>query len=266
MTKLSDKILAEIEKEHIVPTPRWHFLVKNYVFWGLFVISLVLGSLAFSVIMEMRSSGDWDLLGHVQGGLLASAVMMLPYFWFIFLCTFALIAYYNWHHTRKGYLLKRRWIFLGSIASSLFLGSFFYAFGWGSKVDQLMAESLPIYDSSKHKAREQLWLQPEKGLLMGEIVEVSQAGDTVVVQDSNGRTWVVENVGGCQKKPLEVQKKGKTIKIVGKKSGEKSFEAQEIRKCGDCDDDEDDKKWAEAKGETKREFPDDKREDGDDEK
>lgn len=241
MTKLSDKILAEIEKEHIVPIPRWHFLVKNYVFWGLFGVSVVLGSLAFSVIADMKDSGDWDLLGHVQGNLLASAVMMLPYFWFLFLLAFALIAYYNWHHTRKGYLFKRRWIFLGSIASSLFLGGFFYAFGFGGKVDRLMANSLPLYGDSKYKAREELWLQPEKGLLMGRIVEVSQTGETVVVEDNKGRTWVVENVSGCQKKPKETEARGNTIKVVGKKSGDKSFQAQEIRKCGDCDDREEKK-------------------------
>ena len=242
MTKLSEQILVEIEKEHIVPTPRWHFLLKNYVFWGLFAVSVLLGSLAFSVIVHIKDNGDWDLLSHAQGNLFVSAVMFLPYFWFVFLLTFASIAYYNWHHTRRGYLIKRRWIFLGSVASSIFLGGVFYAFGFGAKVDQLMAKSLPLYDNSKHEARKQLWQQPEHGMLMGEIVEIDENKDTIQIKDEQGNAWTIDNAKGStkDKQNQNKKKKGNVVKVVGEIKNGKEFVAKEIRKCDDCDHDEDD--------------------------
>lgn len=241
MTQLSEKILAEIEKEHIAPVPRWHFLVRNCVFWTLFAISIFLGSLAVSVMVEIYKIGDWDLLDHLQGNLFASAVMSLPYFWILFLFLFALIAFYNWKHTKKGYLLKRRWIFVGSVAGSIFLGSFMNVLGWGKEVDSLMIQAMPIYDRSKHAARNELWQQPEKGLIMGKIIEVAENGETLKLRDEKGRIWEIKNVLNCRKTSMEIEKEGKVIKVMGKKTGEKLFEANEIRKCGDCFDDEDKK-------------------------
>lgn len=237
MTKFSENIVGRIKSEHIVPVPRWHFLLKSYVFWGLLAISVFLGSISFSVIAHLASVGDFDLFGHLQGNFAVSAMMMLPYFWFLSVAIFGLVAYYNWKHTRLGYRFKRRWIFFAGIGCSVFFGSIMYAFGMGNAIDLMMIRSMPFYDQSKHKARAELWLQPESGLIMGRVVGFDGANSQVIIEDEQGRDWSIDEKAITQKIESTI-KKGKIVKVIGKKDGESGFIAKEIRKCGDCYDDE----------------------------
>ena len=69
MTKksISKKILQKIRKEQIKPKPKWEFLLKNYVFWGAFILSIIVGGLASSVAIFRLVNNDWDImhkLGH----------------------------------------------------------------------------------------------------------------------------------------------------------------------------------------------------------
>lgn len=237
MTKLSEKILAEIEKERIAPIPRWHFLVKNYVFWTLFAIAVILGSLSFSVIVDLSGCNDLDLISHREGNIFLKTVMLLPYFWILSLGIFALIAFINWKHTRKGYCLRRRWIFLASIMLSIFLGSAFYALGWGRVIDEMMAETIPSYDFSKHNARSAIWQQPETGFLMGKIVEIDDEQRELMIRDEKDNLWNIDEEA-ARWVAKDFKEKGKVIKIIGSKTGEREFRAKEIRHCRDCRDDD----------------------------
>ena len=237
MTKFSESIVGKIKQEHIAPVPRWHFLLKSYVFWGLLGVSLLLGSLSFSVIAHLIEFGDFDVFKYLQGSVIISTVMLLPYFWFFSLVIFALVAYYNWKHTKLGYRFKRRWIFVASIGLSMFLGSILYAFGMGNEIDRVMAKAMPFYDQSKHKARNELWLQPENGLIMGKVINIDSIDNQMVIKDEQGRDWNIDEKAVPIKAEATI-KKGKIVKIIGKKSGENEFTAKEIRKCGDCQDDE----------------------------
>ncbi|KKQ53170.1 MAG: hypothetical protein US70_C0005G0004 [Parcubacteria group bacterium GW2011_GWD2_38_11] len=238
MTKFSESIIGKIKCEHIAPVPRWHFLLKDSAFWTFSVFSVILGSLSFSVVMHIINSGDLDIVNHLQGNLLTSAVMLLPYFWLLFLGLFAIVAYFNWKSTKNGYRYKRRWIVFGSVALSVFFGSVFFALGMAKKLDNLMTLTIPLYNESKHNALNELWLQPEKGLLAGKIIEIDENEEKLIVRDENGKDWTVtDNATGWEDSSLE--KKGKIVKVIGRKCGDSSFEATEVRKCNNCQDDED---------------------------
>jgi hypothetical protein len=237
MTKFSEEILGKIKHDHIAPVPRWHFLLKSSVFWGILAISILLGSLSFSVIMHIIDIGDLYVFNKMHGNFLTSTIMLLPYFWVISVTAFSLLAYYNWKHTKLGYRFKRRWIVSGSVVISVFMGSIFYALGMGNKIDTLMSDALPIYDNSKHDARAEIWMQPDNGLLVGKVISVDDAANNVVIEDASGQDWSV-NDKDLGKQIDKSFKKGKIIKIVGKKNGDHGFVANEIRKCGDCQHDE----------------------------
>ncbi|KKP97916.1 MAG: hypothetical protein US25_C0001G0009 [Candidatus Moranbacteria bacterium GW2011_GWE1_36_7] len=246
MTKFSENIIGKIKNDCISPVPKWHFLLKNYAFWVMLVVSVILGSLSFSVIVHIANSGDIDLLDHMHGSLISSAVMMLPYFWLLSVAVFMLVAYCNWKHTKMGYRFKRRWIVLGSFLGSIFLGSIFYAIGMAKEVDGLMTTTIPIYNQSKHDALRELWFQPEKGLLVGKIIEIDEVEEKLVLRDESGKKWIVDDRAvGWENDELE--KRGKIIKVIGLQTGEAYFEAKEIRRCNNCQDDEDedfdDEKW-----------------------
>lgn len=240
MTKFSEVIIGKIKCDHIAPVPRWHFLLRGYVFWALFVSSVLLGSLSFGVIVHIVNSGDFDIVNHLQGNLVTSAVMMLPYFWLLFLVVFAGVAYANWKCTKLGYRFRRRWIVLGSVVLSMFLGSIFYALGMAKEVDDLMTKNLSIYDQTKHDARRELWFQPENGFLTGKIIGIDEVNEKLLVVDETGKNWVIDDDGvAWENTQLEI--KGKIVKVIGERSGERDFRAKEIRRCGNCQDDEDEK-------------------------
>jgi hypothetical protein len=237
MTKLSESIIGKIKCEHIAPVPRWHFLFKGYAFWTFFTLSMILGSLSFSVIVHILNSGDLDIFNHLQGNIVTSAVMLLPYFWLLFLILFAVIAYINWKCTKQGYRFRRRWIVLGSVGLSMLFGSIFYALGMARETDILMARALPLYDKSKHDARMELWLQPENGLLVGKVTEVDEENNKLTIKDDGGKKWEIYDEQNFSEKRFI--KKGKVVKVIGKKKSESEFSAREIRRCNDCQDDED---------------------------
>jgi hypothetical protein len=252
MTKLSESIIGRIKNERIAPVPRWHFLFKSYAFWALFGFSMILGSLSFSVIMHIANSGDLGMLAHLQGNLLTSVFMLLPYFWLFSLAVFAFVAYFNVRFTKQGYRFRRRWIMLGSVGLSVFFGSIFYALGLGNQIDSAMAKTVPFYDVSKHKARTELWLQPEIGLIMGKVIKFDDVSKQLTIQDELGKNWEVEeNV--IKAKISEPIVEGKIIKIIGKKRGTNTFIADEIRRCSDCQDDEDSDSEDDGKSDTKEE-------------
>ncbi|EKE20002.1 MAG: hypothetical protein ACD_8C00067G0008 [uncultured bacterium] len=238
MTKFSEEIIGKIKCEHIAPVPRWCFLARGYALWVLFAISVILGSLSFAVIVHIANSGDWDVFNHLGGNWITSTVMLLPYFWLVFLGIFALVAYLNWKHTKYGYRFRRRWIVLGSVGMSVFLGNVFYAFGMAQEIDKLMTKSLPFYDESKHKARRELWLKPENGFLGGKIISVDEITEELIVEDENGDRWNVDDNNVIWENE-KLEQKGKIIKVIGEKDGERKFVAKEIRRCGDCQADED---------------------------
>jgi hypothetical protein len=241
MTKLSESIVGKIKQERIAPVPRWHFLFKSYIFWSLLGISILLGSLSFSVIAHIINNGDIDLFTHLQGNFVVSTVILLPFLWFFSLIIFAIVAYYNWKHTKLGYKFKRRWMLGSSIVLSMSLGSVLYAFGMGNALDRVMVKAMPFYDVSKHKAREELWLKPESGLIMGKVLNIDSINNQFVIQDVQGVDWKIDEKA-ISVQTVDAIKTGKIVKIIGKKDGANKFIANEIRSCGDCQDDEDQEK------------------------
>lgn len=238
MTSLSQEIIGKIKHDHIAPVPRWHFLLKSYAYWLFLGMSIILGSLSFSVIVHILRTGDLGMLKHLQGNIFTSSVMLLPYFWFFSLCVCELVAYYNWKHTRGGYRFRRRWIMFSSVAASVLFGSGLYAMGMGEAIDETMARSIPFYDQSKHSARRQIWMQPERGLLVGKIIQVGPQEGVILIEDEGGNSWMVKKSVTPLPPPVGI-KKGKVVKIVGSKEKDYVFSAKEIRRCGDCRRDED---------------------------
>ncbi|EKE25420.1 MAG: hypothetical protein ACD_5C00167G0002 [uncultured bacterium] len=237
MTKLSEDIIGKIKCDRITPVPKWHFLLKGYSLWVLFSTSVILGSLSFSVIMHIIKSGDLYIVNHLQGGWILSAVMLLPVFWLISLLFFAILAFINWKCTKRGYCTRRRWLVLGSVVISIFFGGIFYLFGLGKKTDNAMSKALPFYDEYKHKARRDLWQHPEKGFLTGKIIDIDEETEKLLVRDEDGKEWIV-NDRDIKWENTQLEERGKIIKVMGTRNGPAEFEAVEIRRCNNCQDDE----------------------------
>jgi hypothetical protein len=223
--KISEIIFKKIKESHIKPRPKWEFLLKDCTIWTLFGISLIVGSLAFSVILYMFANNDWNLYQYVTGNFMGFLFVTLPYFWLIILAVFIVLAYYNLRHTKRGYLLSLGKMFLFSLLSSFLLGSLLYSAGLGKSINNIFSERVPFYEEFLGY-RTFVWHNPPEGLLVGKVTEKVDSQKFYLI-DLEGDEWCVECLYdlGC---PYFDDEKNEIIKIIGN-LGEECFQAEIIK-------------------------------------
>ncbi len=228
MSKVSNQVLNIIKDNRIKPKPRWYFLTKNYLIWSLFSLSVILGSISFSMVLFITRQLDWDIYRYVGESWLKTVFISLPYFWVIFLLIFLGVAYYNFIHTRRGYRFKIFSILLSSLIISIILGSLFYARGFSESLENIFREKIPYYNKMVYTWERQ-WMQPERGLITGTIQEIDLSRQTdFVLIDLNNNLWKIEAANALWKGKLAPYP-GLKLKIIGQIKDTNIFEAKEIR-------------------------------------
>jgi len=229
MNKLCDKVLCKIKEEKIAPKPRWHFLLKDYFTWIMFVISIIIGALAFCTMLYVFSNNDWDLYKYLHTSVIGHIMLSIPYIWILFLILFLALAFYNYKHTKDGYRHQAYMIMLLSIAGSALLGTFLHTLGMGEAIEDLAANAVPYYEKiTCCSHRKDIWNQPAIGLLGGEIVRIIDSRD-FELKDFNGAIWQVqEDEDTLEFEPLKI-KAGEEVKMIGEEKKENFFWAREVR-------------------------------------
>lgn len=226
MDKLTGSIISKIKKEKISPAPKWMFLAKNYSIWTLFVLAVIIGGLAFAVILFLLTDNDWDIYKHLDKSFGEYLLLSFPYFWIIFLGLFSTAAFYNYKHTKKGYRRDPHLIIGANILISVIIGTVFFYAGLGSKIENVFADNIPYYrNHAQYKL--DVWNNPEKGLLAGVITEAGNK-DSFVLKDFEGEKWEIQASSAFWGGRVIFQK-GERIKIIGKKKSDDIFSAQQIR-------------------------------------
>ncbi len=223
--KFEQSLLNEIKTKKIIPKPKWHFLLKDYVVWAAGLVSVIVGGLAFSVIIYLLRYNDWDIYGQVSGNILGFILITLPYFWLILLIIFIFIIFYNVKHTKKGYRYSMPVIIVGSIVVSIILGGLFYGVGLGRAIDDILGERVGFYPKIFNQQID-FWSRPEEGRLTGLIVD-RPALDTLTLFDLEQREWEVKikDIGFGETMEMPI---GGAIRIMGKQLSEKVFMAERI--------------------------------------
>ena len=191
MQDLSQKVIETIKDKHLKPKPKWQFLLKDSVFWGVGILAILIGGLSFAVIIYMFVNSDWDVYSQLSNNFLSFFLLVLPYFWLIILGIFILIAYYNLKHTKKGYKFSLKSISLFVLAISIILGIFWYNIGLGQAIDNALSNRIPVYRQyiNRMQQRADMWQQPDKGLLVGIVTELEIEGSILKIKDPQGKEW-----------------------------------------------------------------------------
>jgi hypothetical protein len=226
---ICQETFEKIKASHIKPKPRWEFLLKNYIFWSMFILSLIIGALAVSVIIFMAQNDDWDLYEKLSGGLLNFVFATLPYFWLIVMIAFIAIADYYFHHTRTGYRYNLLLIIVISIGSSAMLGAIAHSVGLGKIIVDTMSVKIPIYENLNFN-RAKMWIQPENGLLAGTIINLLN-DENFGLDDFTSHSWIIfaHNAKLKDRAKIEI---GENIKLIGELLDDGGFRAIEIRPWG----------------------------------
>ena len=224
MDHLSKNIVDKIKKEKIIPVPKWHFLLKNYVVWVLFLISSMIGGIAFGIILLQLSDIDWTIIDRINSGPQELIITIIPYFWIVILIVFIGIAYHNFRHTSKGYK-SGTFIILGiSILVSVIAGSIVFASGISRRIENFR-ENTPFVREI-HAPHMKLWMQENKGLMAGIIEKLDR--DKILLRSLKDRPWNIDirNAKLINIPQLKLKQK---IEIIGEKIDNTHFKAHEIR-------------------------------------
>ena len=224
----SDKILEKIKKEELKPIPKKYFLIKNGFLWGLFILGVIIGALAFSVVLFSIQQTDFELAVHMSHSKLEMLLGLLPFIWIFFLVGFLVLAIIGIRNSRRGYKFTIGKMVGISTALSILLGTAFFIGGGAKKLEKAFAVNVSIYESIDEK-KMKMWTMPEEGYLSG-IIE-SVGGDTLILLDFNNKKWVVP-ISSAIIPHAEVMEKGEKVKLVGKKNATTVFFAEEILPWG----------------------------------
>ena len=224
--KKSQKLLNEITAKQIKPSPRWHFVLQNYIFWSMFLIFIILGSVAFSIILYAATESDFDLLSS-SGSKIEFLFSILPLLWILFLAIFFLISVFGIRHTKTGYRYPLLKILSANVLLSILLGILFFYTGGAEKIEQIFAENVPVYKSFEER-RISRWSNPESGFLAGVILE-NKNNEIILIEDFNGEQWEI-NIQNTIIRPRASLGLGGKIKIIGEVLEKDVFVAKEIRR------------------------------------
>ncbi|MFA4930379.1 MAG: hypothetical protein WC570_00730 [Patescibacteria group bacterium] len=223
--KISDKVIDKIKQENVKPIPRWHFWLQHGFLWVLLVILLLLGAISLGITFFELTDVEWGLRPMLGIGLGHWLFSFFPYFWSAILIVVAVLAYYNFLNTPKGYRYpKYQVILFGLILIILTAGAFHYA-GLAKKARNFLHDRAPIFQNFMPN-KDQLYYLPDQGLLAGKIIDINDESLTLKTIDPHD--WKVD-IGEAKIPPGKKLENGQKIKILGKKTGEFEFKAEEFR-------------------------------------
>jgi len=223
--KLSESILKKIQKENILPTGRWYFILKNIAFWGIFNLSVLLGAIGISIIIFAIFETDFDLFSYLKGTELQFWLSMLPIFWILFFITFTGIAIWGMQHTRKGYRLSIIRMLGLNLLLSILLGILFYNIGGAEKFESIFEKNIPLYKGI-HTQRSLRWTHPEEGKLAGKIISL-QKNKILMLSSFDKSEWAVDYSESMILTPFDLTE-GLRIRVMGLQTGKKNFKAEMI--------------------------------------
>jgi hypothetical protein len=226
--EFDQKLVEKIKEANISPKPRWYFLLKNYVVWGAGLLSLLVGALAVSVLIYLLRYNGWETRVETHKNLIEFLLLTMPYFWLIFLGIFIFILYYNLKHTNKGYRYPVYLIILSGIIASIVLGGGFYLLGIGQKIDNVLGQRAPFYETVINRQID-FWFNPAEGRLVGIIVS-DVVDNNFNIIDPTGNAWqIINRRDSGDLRHLDFLVAGQPVNMTGQIVGQNQFRAEVVR-------------------------------------
>lgn len=210
---LASRILEKIGEDRVTVRPRWEFLFKNYVFWFLGTVAVLLGAVAFSAaIFEVENAG-WQYFSATHGDFVTFFFAAAPFLWAAALLLFVALGYVNIRRTSRGYRYPLAVIALGAILTSVTLGTALYVAGYGGDIEEVIGDHPPFYRPVL-AAERSWWSDPEKGLLGGVVISVAPDTASFTLKDFSGQVWTIDSTD-VRGPDLVALLRGGSVRIAG---------------------------------------------------
>lgn len=221
-SKLSKSVLAHIEEKHIEPIPKWHFVVRNILWWVLFVLSIILGGAGLAVIIFSITHQRFDFIDLFSRGGPSVWFGMLPFFWGCFFIGFVWISFWGITHTKKAYRIPRFVLILSNIILTLLWGTAVYSSGMTEHFERKVVKHVPFMKTIREQ-REHRWDNIEHGFLAGKVQSLTET--ELVIKRRSGEVFTVDIQKAVLRGGASVQE-GDIVRFTGKLEENNFFVAE----------------------------------------
>lgn len=223
----SQKIVKEIKEQNIKPESKLKLNWKNYLLWAVVGLVILLGALIFSLVLLDASDIKFGLYKDTTTFKFIRLFIATAPFLLIGLAVVMLVlGVLSWRQTKRGY--RHSIIVVAGIMLLLLVG--LGVLGHFAKINHRMekgmAGQLPQFRGPV-QIDEERWLQPEQGLLGGEVIVV--VTEKISLRDFSGKDWQVYYTTETHMRPGFTPEKGERIGVVGGMRAETEFDAYAIK-------------------------------------
>jgi hypothetical protein len=186
-TNMTERVLGTIERQGVTPKPRWHFLLHEWVVWGVAGALFAVGSVATALTLYIAHA-SFLLEGSMGFSDLARIVTMLPWIWALLI---GVAVFYTMHAiatTEYGYKWHRSYVVGLALALSVLCGYFLYSAGLSEKIDRYLLAEVELYRPMSGFYPEH-WMNPAEGRWVGVVMEPREGVFTLSTLD--GAVWEV---------------------------------------------------------------------------
>lgn len=219
MKNFAKNIVKTIKDRKVFPCSRAKYLLLSGLTMVLFIFSILLGGLMFSIVLHWGFNVEIFSVGN------------LPYLWLGFFGLFLVVAFIDFKHTKKGYKYGFVKIILSQIVLTGVLGWLLCCFGVAEDFEDYFAQNVPYYRGVEEITKE-VWNDVEGGFLIGKIGNVSADDGFLSLVDVGENKWTVD-VSNTNFAEVRAQSSERVpcvyIKINGVKTSENTFEAVEAK-------------------------------------
>jgi hypothetical protein len=183
------KVIDTIKDQHIVPEPKWKFLLSVYGRWFVFVGMVSLGAIAVLIMIVIAARLDWDIYMFARQNHMLYFLSLLPYAWIGILFILTVLSFFELRKMETGYRYSRWAISMMVIGGIAFAGIIFSFFHFGEMSNMFLESHAPYYRQHLVVTKESQWSRPEQGFLSGYIVSVSESA--ILIDDVHNKRWTV---------------------------------------------------------------------------
>lgn len=226
MSNLKERVIEQINNEHIKQKPAWIFVVQKILWIVLSGLSVIFGGVSVAIIGFLLIEQDWAELQPELADRLTPILLAIPYLWLLIFAGLIFISWYYFKHLGRGYRQPMFKVAAWVLGLSLAIGLSLLALGWGESANNYLASAVPIYGRS-FDTRHQVWQRPLAGYVSGQIIQVGD--DQLRLAALDNKIWLVRLNGDTNIDALAVLEPGGQIRVIGYQLAPFDFLAKEIK-------------------------------------
>lgn len=228
-TKLSASILQKIQDDSVIQKPKWNFVLKNTIFWVVFVLSIFLGGKSIGIIIESLTSVDHEVLRNLGFNGPMILWLMLPTVWVLSMLAFVGLAVWGAHHTSRGYKIPVVSLLLLNLIGSGILGVVSYTTHASQQVDEFLSHKVGMYKGVEGRM-DRIMNKPPKNSIAGTVLTIDKENKSLTIEDLKYKEiWMVDYANMRDETMAQNIEVGTRIMLRGRPDKEnKAFDAMHM--------------------------------------